>query len=137
MERVAGLERTTRTIFEAMRSGDAAAVSRLIADDADVIWIGTDPQEFWHGHDTVSKVFDAQLEAMGGFPISGESPVAYGDDTVAWVADQPTLVMPDGSEVPFRITGVARHEPAGWKFVQFHASIGVANDEALGTELPV
>lgn len=137
MKRVPNLERATRTIFDAMRRGDANAVAEMIADDADVVWIGTDPQEFWHGHDTMVRVFGAQLGATGGFPIAGEDPVAYGSDEVAWVCDQPTLQLPDGTELPFRITGVARNELNGWKFVQFHTSLGVANGESLGAELPV
>jgi ketosteroid isomerase-like protein len=137
MQRVPTLERATRTIFEAMRRGDADAVAELIADEAEVVWIGTDPQEYWHGHDTMVRVFQAQLGATGGFPIDGVDPVAYGTDDVAWVSDQPSMQLPDGSAMPFRITGVARSEPAGWKFVQFHVSIGVANEDALGSELPV
>ena len=46
------------------------------------------------------------------------------------------FVLPDGTEVPFRLTAVV---PAGgWRMadpVQAHASIAVGNEEVLGTEL--
>jgi hypothetical protein len=43
--------------------------------------------------------------------------------------------MPDGSEVPFRITAVFHHEGGTWKLVQEHASVAMSNEDALGVEL--
>ena len=51
------------------------------------------------------------------------------------MADKITVRLPDGTEVPFRFTGVLRNED-GWKFVQVPFSLGVPNEEAVGEELP-
>jgi hypothetical protein len=42
------------------------------------------------------------------------------------------LRLPDGGELPFRITCVLHREEGEWKFVQSHASIGVANEQTVG-----
>ncbi len=60
---------------------------------------------------------------------------AFEEGTVGWVADQGTFRMPDGTEVPFRMTVVVHREDGDWKVVQEHASIGVRNEDALGVEL--
>ncbi len=60
---------------------------------------------------------------------------AYREDMVGWVADQGTSTLPDGSEVPFRLTAVFHQENGDWKLIQEHASLGVSNEEALGEEL--
>ena len=45
------------------------------------------------------------------------------------------MKLPDGTEIPFRITGVYHQENGEWKVVQWHASIGISNEEAIGQEL--
>jgi hypothetical protein len=41
--------------------------------------------------------------------------------------------MPDGQEIPCRLTGVLRLEGGEWKVIQSHASIGVPNAQAFGS----
>jgi len=38
--------------------------------------------------------------------------------------------------VPTRLTGAAIRESGVWKLIQTHISVGVANEEAIGHELP-
>jgi ketosteroid isomerase-like protein len=125
----------TLRFYDAATRGDHAALATLYA--ADALLIGTDPTEWWTGTDTIARVFQAQIEAMGGsMPIVPGDPRAYAEGAVGWAADQPRFRMPDGTEVPFRFTAVFRKEADGWKVVQQHVSIGVPNEEALGKELP-
>ena len=49
--------------------------------------------------------------------------------------DQPKLVLPGGTELRCRFTAVFHKENGGWKGVQWHWSIGVPNEEAIGQEL--
>ena len=51
------------------------------------------------------------------------------------MADQPVLTLPDGLAVNVRITAVAAIERGHWRFVQWHASLGKTNEEALGRSL--
>lgn len=120
---------------DAWSSGDGPGLDRLLSKRA-IRVIGSDPQEYWGPDpDDVSKKVLAQVEAMGGqMKFSLNSPDANQEGNVGWVADQITVRLPDGTEVPFRFTGVLRNED-GWKFVQAHFSLGVPNEEAVGEEL--
>lgn len=108
----------------------------LVLDDDRVVAIGSDPEEWWEGHDQIVGVFRAQGEAMRGGWVEGSDPKAYAVGDVGWVTDRPTLVMPDGTRVPFRVTATALRSDGAWKVVQWHGSVGVPNEEAVGTTLP-
>ncbi|MGH8907603.1 MAG: nuclear transport factor 2 family protein [Egibacteraceae bacterium] len=135
MERCAEIEQLTRQIYDGMRHGDPDAVLGLIADADGIVWIGTDPKEWWTDYNALARAFHGQLEATGGFDIVGD-PRGYREGDVGWVADQASIRLPDGTEILIRLTAVAHREAGVWRFVQCHASIGVPNEEALGQELP-
>jgi ketosteroid isomerase-like protein len=137
MERHAEAEQTLREFAEGISSGDPSAVDHLLSGEA-VRAVGTDPAEWWGpDRDAVSRLFGAQVEAMGGqFKFVLTDPEAYGAADVAWVADRPVLRAPTGDELPCRFTGVLQRENGGWKFVQLHLSMGISNEEAIGEELP-
>jgi len=136
MERSSGVEDVIRQMWASISKGDAQAVADLIAPVDEVLWIGTDPEEWWSGADKAKGVIGEQLQATGGFDIVGTDPTAFVDGDVAWVADRPAIRLPDGTETPVRATGVLRRIEGRWQIVQFHASVGVANEELLDTELP-
>jgi ketosteroid isomerase-like protein len=137
MDQSSELKQAMLGFYQALSDGDAPAIERLISREAGVLNIGTDPEEWWAGHDTVAGVFKTQMEEMGGgFPIEAGDPQAYAKGDVGWVADRPKLKLPDG-EVPFRITTVFQKEGGEWRIVLNHASFGVKNEEALGQELTI
>ena len=47
------------------------------------------------------------------------------------------VVFPDGSATMLRITATLARRSGGWKIVQFHASVGAANEEIVGKELTI
>jgi hypothetical protein len=120
-----------------MLTGGEGDPDTLFADDDGVVGIGSDPDEWWEGHDRLCSVFRAQGEALRGSQIENSDPVAYAVGEVGWVADRPTIVAPNGSTVSFRVTATAIRAGDDWRFVQWHGSVGVPNVEALGTELPI
>jgi ketosteroid isomerase-like protein len=137
MERSTDLENWVRETYSLMERGDVEAMAGAMSTGAGVLMIGTDPEEWWQGHEAVLEAFGAETEAMGGgLALVGGDPVAYVEGDVGWVADRPAFRLPDGGEVPTRLTGVLRREDGGWRWVQAHFSIGVANEEAFGRELP-
>jgi ketosteroid isomerase-like protein len=136
MERSSGVEDVIRQMWASIGKGDAQAVTDLIAPIDEVLWIGTDPEEWWSGADKAKTVIEEQLRATGGFDVAGTNPSAFVDGDVAWVADRGVIRLPDATEIPIRATGVLRRHERRWRIVQFHASIGVANDQVLGTHLP-
>ncbi len=120
---------------EAISNGDYSFFERYFSQKDGVLAIGTDPTEWWSGYDTITKVFKAQLEETGGFEILPGTHQAYSDGSVGWVAGQPTLKLPDGTELPLRLTAVFQKEQNDWKIVQWHFSIGISNEDVLDEPL--
>lgn len=121
--------------YEALTQGEMAFVERLISTQDHVLLIGTDPNEWMADLSTIMKTIKAQAQA--GIQVIAGDLQAYREGTVGWVADRARFVLPDGTETPFRWTAVLHQEGSAWKLVQGHASIGVANEEAIGTSLNV
>lgn len=135
MEQSPELQDVMLRFYKALASGDVSFLDRYISTSNEVRGIGTDPEEWWAGGRLV-EVWKEQIEAMGGsMPLTAGDPEAYIEGSVGWVADRPTLRMPDG-EVPVRFTAVFHRENGDWKIVQSHGSLGVANEESFGEELP-
>ena len=135
MERSTELEEFYRQCCEAQSNGDHSFFERHFSQKDGVIAIGTDPAEWWVGYPTITKVFTAQLEEAGGFEILPDAPQAYQDGSIGWLAGQPTLKLPDGVDMPVRLTAVLQKEQDGWKIVQWHFSIGVPNEDSIGETL--
>jgi excisionase family DNA binding protein len=136
VEPSAELKAVVLRFYEAMASGDATAIARMTSREPGVLAIGTDPHEWWSGYDAVVQVFEVQMvDWQGGIPIVAGEIEAFSEGAVGCVADRPTLHLPDGTNVPLRLTAVLHIEKGEWKFVQSHASIGVLNEESVGREL--
>ena len=120
---------------EAQTSGDYSFFERHFSQKDGVLAIGTDPTEWWAGYTTITKVFKAQLKETGGFQIIADTPQAYCDGSIGWVAGQPTLKLPDGTEMPVRLTAVFQKEKSGWKIVQWHFSTGISNEDLIAETL--
>jgi hypothetical protein len=130
-----GIEARVREFYGMLERGDPAGVSDYISRTDDVVWIGTDPDEWWVGYDTVSRVVSQQVKELGRCSVEGSNPRGATSGDAGWVADQATLRLPDGNAVPMRLTFVYRREEGVWRAVQVHASIGVSNEEAIGLDL--
>jgi len=121
---------------EAFTSGDYSFIERIFSQKDGVLSIGTDPTEWYTGYATIMRVFKIQLKEMGGgFQLLADTPYAYRDGSIGWVADQPTLKLPDGTEIPCRCTAVLQKEQDDWKIVQWHFSVGISNEELIGKAL--
>jgi ketosteroid isomerase-like protein len=135
MERNEDVEAAVDSMLDAMKRGDAGAADALMAGDVSVV-IGTDDGEWWDGRDRSTAAIRAQLEATGGFALTVDQLRGYGGDGFGWFEVRGSMAAADGS-VPIRMTGALRSEPDGWKFVQFHASVGIPNAELGLGDLPV
>ena len=135
MEQSTELKDLYLRICEAQSNGDYSFFERYFSQKDGVLAIGTDPAEWWTGYATITKVFKAQLKEAGGFQILADIPQAYRDGSIGWVAGQPTLKLPDGTEMPVRLTAVFQKEQNGWKIVQWHFSTGISNEDLIGETL--
>ena len=122
-------------LYESMTSGDVSGVERLFSRQSGVTAIGTDPNEWWADYETIVRVHKAQFQEMGRIQIKAGELNAFVEGTVGWVADRPTLRLPNGQEMTFRETTVFHKEDGEWKIVQHHVSLGVPNVETIGKEL--
>jgi ketosteroid isomerase-like protein len=133
MERSSELKDLMLRFYEAVSTGDLAFMNRMLSSQHEVLLVGTDPSEWWTDPATVTQTLKAQAQA-GIKAVPGEL-LAYREGTVGWVADRAKFVLPDGTEAPFRWTGVFHQEGGEWKLIQGHASVGVPNQEALGLDI--
>jgi ketosteroid isomerase-like protein len=123
--------------FDAICRGDTSYLEQFVSRDDGTLLIGTDPDEWWTGHERIIAIWKAQFEAVGGsFPIRATNLQAYRDGNIGWFAAQPVVTLPDGTAAPFRMTAVVRKEDGDWKLVSSHASFGVANEDTVGEALP-
>ena len=133
MERSTEVEEFVGRLLETWKSGDAGGVDGLLASE--VVVIGTDPNEWWSGHDTVAQNFRSQLEATGGFPLEAEEPEGYASGDVGWFANRFNFMFPGMPAIPTRLTGVVVREDGSWRVAQLHVSVGVSNEEVAGEEI--
>lgn len=138
MERAPELRDLTLRLYEAMTVGDSAFFEQMLSRQAGVLGIGTDPREWWADRASLIGAFRTQMQEMGGgFPVTPGDPQGYREGTVGWVADRATFNLPDTPPLPFRLTMVLHQEGGEWKLLQWHISLGVANEEAVGHALTV
>jgi ketosteroid isomerase-like protein len=122
------LRATVIALYEAMSSGDAAAVEAFYSLNALGVFVGTDEAEFWtdsvrHNAD-VRRYFDGSSGELRWEP---GDPFARVDGNTGWSIDRPNLVLPDGSTIRPRVTLVWHRQEDGWRVVHSHASIGHAS----------
>ena len=138
MERSQELCNLTLRLYEAMGTGDVPFLERLVSRQDGLLGIGTDPREWWPDYDSLVGAFRTQMaEVGGGFPVMPGDPQAYREGTVGWVADRAAFNLPDLDPIPFRLSLVLHQEGGEWTLVQWHISLGVANEEALERDLTV
>lgn len=135
MQQSEELKKLTLQFYDAIAKGDYQKADQMLSKDKGVLGIGTEPKEWMEGYAEFSRVLKAQLEETGGFPFVANNPRAWSEGGVGWVADDPTLKLSDGKEMPARFTVVFRKENEGWKIVHLHVSFGISNEEVFGTTL--
>lgn len=136
MEQSDEIKKILSKYYEAMIKRDHLFINQLISKQSGTLVIGTDPNEWWVGHNHIMSISQKQSDEMSGLELVKSDPIAYRKDNVAWIADQALFKLGE-TEIPCRITGVLEKEEEGWKFVQIHSSIGVNNEEVIGKELPL
>ena len=124
----------TRQSLAAFQNNDADGIRATFAESDALVAIGTDPAEYFRGHDQTADVFTAQADAMSGMTVQPGDIEAYEQGDVGWSSSQPTFRFADGTELPIRLTLVFTREGGGWQVVQWHASLGVGNEEVTPFE---
>jgi ketosteroid isomerase-like protein len=118
-------------IYESISTGDASAYVATLSED--VVAIGTDEAEWWVGRDALEPVMEIQLKEMSaaGISFTAGEPVVRESGDVAWLADRPTIHLPDGSSQRLRATFVASRESGQFVVRQMHLSAPMSNEEVV------
>ena len=135
MEQAPELRDIVLRFYQAVSDGNIDAIDEFTSRRSPMLFIGTDPEEWWEDSQSIREMLRAQA-AAGVTVIPGEV-VAYREGSVGWIADRGSFRLPDGAEVPFRLTAVFHQEDGGWRMVQEHASIGIPNTEAIGQDFTI
>jgi hypothetical protein len=125
------LSNVVAEFYRAVAVGDEDKIEQMTADEPGVVLIGTDPSEWWQDRRSIVEAIGAQHEQMPNVKVRAGEVLAYREGSFGFVADQPTFILENGDEVPFRFTAVLRHDEDAWHLLQGHSSIGVANDETM------
>ncbi|HWE63402.1 MAG TPA: nuclear transport factor 2 family protein [Chloroflexota bacterium] len=131
------LEQQVGRLYQALSSGDFATLERMISAQADVLVIGTDPQEWWEDRAHFLASMRRRMQEMGtGIPVVASTPRAYSEGAIGWVADRARYQLPNGGEYPFRATFVFRREDGAWRLIQWHVSFAVRNEDVQREAAP-
>jgi class 3 adenylate cyclase len=137
MEPSTELQAIVGRMFAAFNERDSATFINLHSDEPGVLFIGSDPDEWWAGLESIAAINETQMrELEAGGVIADLGPVeAFVEGTVGWIAARPTFSFADGSTSTMRVTGVLHLDRGIWRFVQWHLSVGAKNEDALGFEM--
>ena len=136
MDRSRELEQLVVAWFANASSGDASLVDAHVSQADGTRLIGSDPGELLRGGRAVAEFLRGEVEgAAGKAAFSPAAVEAFSEGSVGWASAIVTITLPDGKHVSPRWSSVFHREDGVWKFVQTHASIGVANED-VGWEYP-
>ncbi len=108
---------------------DPGRVEKNWSGQEGVLCIFTAPHEWLEGCQAILDYYRAALPGSGGYQVVVDQLDAYREGSVGWVAARPIFVLSNGDRVTTRFTAVLHMEQDGWKFVQYHVSVGVTDEE--------
>ena len=120
--------------YGAWQAQDLEALKEMFSTGAHAAVIGTDPDERWYGA-TCGEMIAHQTAEMNGVQISSHDLRAFACGNVGWASDWASVKLGIGATLPCRFTMVFAVERGHWRMVQWHASIGVSNQDAIGHTL--
>lgn len=129
------LEAVARRFFRATSTRDGAAMRNLLSRSTNLRFIGTAPDEIWHGT-TLREGIEAHFNEAPAFLIDEEVfGEAYETGDTGWAIFGRRITM-DGTQAPidFRFTLIFTLEDGAWKILHRHASVGIPNTQTHGVE---
>jgi hypothetical protein len=134
MQRSPAVEAAVRGLYERFSANDIDGFAAGLAPESQGMVIGTGPTEWYEGRDAWIAAYGEQIAAIPGIRLQAGDPHGWEAGTVGWAADRPTIILPDGTPVPVRLTVVLLKDGPEWKPTQAHFSLGVP-DELLPSVL--
>jgi class 3 adenylate cyclase/ketosteroid isomerase-like protein len=126
------IERLTRAIAE----GDSESVLARLSDHQGTLIVGSDPAEWWRGHET-RAVWGRQIEEFeGSFLVSADEIDAWEEGSVGWASVKETIDW-GGKTIEGRASYILHLEHGEWKIVHVHWSFPQPHVDVLGRSLTV
>ena len=115
---------------------DMEAFANVVAQDADILIVGTDSAEVWQGYEAYRSARQRQYASFENveFNVYDQQIRMSEDGTVAWFVETFDLVtIAQGNPVSLegiRLTGVLEKRRGYWRIVQLHNSVPVLGQAA-------
>jgi len=135
MEPAPELVSLVERVYRAYSAFDGDAIDDVIARHAGTIGIGTAHDEWHVGYEAFAAVMRVQFQEMPPLHFDIEEIAGWKEGTVGWVSCRAMLDIEGMPSVQTRSTFTLHEEGAFWRIVQWHISLPVANEEALGVGL--
>jgi ketosteroid isomerase-like protein len=121
---------TLDALIRAVEGRSLDGLPGVVAQDPDLVWIGTGEGEWIVGYDALEEVMRAQNEALEYIRISVSEETIHlsPSEQVAWATNRwvfKARMAGEELELPLRCTWVAEKRDAGWVLVHSHKSVGV------------
>jgi ketosteroid isomerase-like protein len=133
LQRSPDLEALQRRFYAACNQGDLAFVERHLSYAPATLFLGTDPNEVWDRAATLQAIAG---QSAAGVRFEGGAPQGWEAGDVGWVVDLEPRFRLGEVVAPFRATSIFRREDGEWRFVHWHCAFPMANEEAVGQDLP-
>lgn len=117
--------------IRAVERHDLDGLPGVVAQDPDLVWIGTGEDEWIVGYEALQGVLQVQNEPLEyiRIAVSEETIHLTPDEQAAWATNRWVFRARMGGEeleLPLRCTWVAEKRDGGWVLVHSHKSLGVA-----------
>ncbi len=118
--------------YEQFSTGNIEGFKRALTHEEGALVIGTAPDDWEEGRERWISAAETLLREMQGMRVvAGDELRGYEEGSMGWIADRPSIVLPDDTTIPARLTSVVRWEEGEWKLVHNHFSFGVPDEELV------
>jgi adenylate cyclase len=136
MEPSEEIRRIIDRLTNAIAEGDRESVLGRLSDHTGTLIVGSDPAEWWRGHET-RAVWGRQLEEFdGSFLVTANEIDAWEEGSVGWASVKETIEWA-GKTMEGRASYILHLEHDEWKVVHVHWSFPQPHIDVLGKSLTV
>lgn len=136
MEPSEEIRRVIDRLTKAIAEGDRESVLGRLSDHPGALIIGSDPAEWWRGHEA-RAVWGRQIEEFdGSFLVTANEIEAWEEASVGWASVKETIAWA-GKTLEGRASYILHLEHGEWKVVHVHWSFPQPHIDVLGRSLTV
>jgi adenylate cyclase len=128
------IRRVVERFVKAIAEGDKESALGRLSEHPGTLIIGSDPAEWWRGHET-RAIWGRQIEEFdGSFLVAADEIVAWEEGSVGWASVKETIDWA-GKTIEGRASYTLHLEHGEWKIVHVHWSLPQPHVDVLGRSL--